>query len=126
MEMTPIPPLGVEGDEHVGILFVTREALRDLLHGCATEAIEEAEVRNGTLRVLWRGGGETRLPWRDILASANLTHLPAPTSAFASTPQTIGLVIRSPTPCEGLPSREPHSVIQPIGTLTTGGLRAES
>jgi hypothetical protein len=111
-----------EPSEYVGILFVREDAIRALARVGADGAVDAAQVEGETVEVSWRGGSRSRLPWRMLRERAGLDSLPAPRLAFAGEGE-IGLLITSETPRPHLRFREPHSVVQPIGVLTTEGLR---
>lgn len=115
-------PIDPEFQRYLGVLYVQRDALMEMLKGCGGGEINDATLENERIEVTWASGDRCTLGWETVRERAGLHHLPPPDSAFAPDGSTIGLVIHSDTPRQGLSYREPHSVIHPIGTLTSGGL----
>jgi hypothetical protein len=111
---------------YAGILYVDREVLMTLLHGCGIGDIRHAQIVNGKVIFTWETGEHSWLEWETIRDHARLEHLPSPTGAFAADHETVGILITSETPRDGLAFREPHSVVHPIGHLRRRGLERAS
>jgi len=110
-----------------GILFIEPEMLSRLGRGGKGE-IWDAQVRADKLHVAWADGQETSIDLAAIHEKAELDAcLPLPSIAFASgSGKEIGLLFESNRPLPGLQFVEPHSLVFPIGWLTTAGMRQES
>ena len=106
---------------YAGILYVDRDVLMTLLDGCGIGEIRYAQIANGKVVFTWETGDRSWLDWTTIRDHARLEHLPSPSGAFAADQDTVGILIASETPREGLSFREPHSVVHAIGRLTRDG-----
>jgi len=107
---------------YAGILYVDRAVLMTLLHGCGIGDIRHAQLAGERVIFTWETGDHSWLDWAAIREHARLDHLPSPAGAFAADHETVGILVASETPREGLSFREPHSVVHPIGRLTPRGL----
>jgi hypothetical protein len=117
-----VPPM----KPYRGILFVTNTMITKLASR-GSGAISEVLLHNNgdEIEVIWSNGGTSNLRCKDLLSKADLEHLPVPTTAFNVEPDgnAIGLLFESSVPLKGLQYQEPHSLVFPVGWLTTDGLR---